>query len=178
MLAWILTAPAAQVEGTRVPCPDGEGEVVVNRLIAQNTVGGWDSDGARYSGGGNFRELAVSTCSSGLSLLGADMGRGLSPAMMAKVEAVLQQIRAEHPGEDLTALPAHVRHGFAARIYGALDQPEKEVQLWMSASWLARDQGVGLFKGLDGPVMARLMLTAGERQLKNELAPATSDNDI
>jgi len=173
ILAWMMVAPAAQIEATRVPCPDGEGEVLIHRLIAQNTIGGWDSDGARYSGGGHFRAKSVSTCPSGLSLLGADMGRGLPPSMLAKVEPVLEQIRAEHPDTDLTRLPAHVRHGFAARIYGALDQPYKEAQLWLSASWLARDQGVGLFKGLDGPVMARLMLAAGDRQLKNDLKPDT-----
>lgn len=164
-------ALAAQVEGTRVPCPDGSGEAVVNRLIAQNTVGGWDSDGARYSAGGQFRAYMVSTCPSGLSMLGGDLARGISPAMRVQVQPVLDAIKQEHPSVELATLPAHVRHAHAARIYRALGQPEKEVQLWLSASWLARDRGVGLFKGLEGPVITRLMIASGETELAKDLKP-------
>lgn len=164
-------ALGAQVEGTRVPCPDGSGETVVNRLIAQNTIGGWDSDGARYSAGGSFRAWSVSTCPSGLSMLGVDLARGLSPAMRTRIAPVIDEIRAANPTADPTELPAHVRHAHAARIYRALDQPDKEVQLWLSASWLARDRGVGLFKGLDGPVMARRMIEGGLDELDKDLPP-------
>lgn len=110
----------------------------------------------------------VSTCPSGLSMLGGDLARGLSPGMSQRIQPVIDAIRAEHPGVELATLPAHLRHAHAARIYAALDQPDKEVQLWLSASWLARDRGVGLFKGLDGPVIARMMLEAGEGELAKE----------
>jgi len=92
----LITAHATQVEATVVPCPGGGGDVTIHRVITQNAAGGWDSDGARYSSGGQFREFTVSTCDTGLSLRAADMGIGLEPARLRTLEPLLQPVSYTH----------------------------------------------------------------------------------
>ncbi|MFK7930291.1 MAG: hypothetical protein AB8H79_19035 [Myxococcota bacterium] len=168
----IMTAQATQVEATVVACPGGGGDVTIHRVISQNAAGGWDSDGARYSSAGQFREYEVSTCDTGLSLRAGDMGIGLESARLQTLEPLLARFRTSHPGQRLSELPPHERHAMAAQVYEALGRHEVAAELWMSASWLARDQAVGLFTGLDGPVAARLMLEAGGPELKKSLPDA------
>lgn len=172
LLLHLLAAQATQVEGTKVPCPDGSGDTVVHRVVAQNSHGGWDSDGARYSTGGQFRTYEVSTCPSGLSLLAADMGVGLPPSAMQKLEPLLPKLRAERPGIRLEEAPPHDKHAMAARTYEALGRHDTAAQLWMSASWLARDEAVGLFTGVNGPVVARIILEGGDGELAKDLPAA------
>lgn len=163
-------AHATQVEGQTVPCALGDGDTQVYRLVAQNSLG-WDADGARYASGGQFRTYEVSTCKNGLSLRGKDMALGLPPALKARIKPALDEITAGLEGKDAQELPAWERHGLAARCYHALGRTWTEAQLWLSASWLARDHGVGEFQGLNGPVQTRAVLESGEPELQKDLPP-------
>lgn len=158
------------MEGTEVPCAEGDGQVMVYRMITQTHSGDWDSDGAVYTTDRAFRWHAVSTCSDGLSLLGTDMARGLSPAMKAKIAPTLAEIRSQLPNTNFADLPVHIRHAHAARMYEALGQPEKAIQCWLTAAWLARDDAVNGVAGIQGPVAARRALAQGDAELLKALS--------
>lgn len=169
----VLSTPAhaTRVEATTIPCADGT-TTKVHRLVAA-VPAGWDADGATYSKGGSFRALEVSTCPDGLSLYGQDLALGLSPAQRQTVEPVLARLRASVDSVRLQDLPARVRHQHAAEIYEALGRTEDAARLRLSAAWLARDEAVGDFQGVNGPVEAYAVLEGGEAELEKELTPAT-----
>ncbi len=175
LTALSLLAHATRVEATTVPCPLDTGDARVHRLVAAAPVGGWDSDGASYARGGQFRAFEVSTCPSGLSMYGADLALGLPPSLAARVRPILEAHRTEARAAGTTPpeLPAWQRHRHAARVYEALDRDAEAAQLRLSAAWLARDRAVGLFEGLPGPVAVHTLLAAAPAELEKPLTDAT-----
>ncbi|MBN2799327.1 MAG: hypothetical protein JXX28_09295 [Deltaproteobacteria bacterium] len=173
LLTLLLTAAhATQLEGAEVPCPLGGAPVQVFRLISQDSMGGWDSDGVGYSTQGQFRNFEVSTCPNhALALYGRDMELGLSAAQLALVTPLVDQLEARYPNP--SALEAWDRHAMAARTYEALGRDDWFLaKAWLKAGWTLRDAAVGEMIGLSGPLLTRQLLLAGEGELKKELPPS------
>lgn len=175
LLASLLLAPAraTQVSFTDQPCPIDPTDVVrVYEQVSANTHGGFDSDGASYSSKGQFRAYAVATCARSLfSLYGGDMGLALTEGDRAKLTAALVQARATLLAP--TEPTVWERYAIAARLYQELGRgPLFLADLWLEASWTARDEAVGVYLGLRGPQAAREALRLGEAELKKELEPA------
>jgi len=176
-LLWavLLVAPpahATRVAVTSVQCPlDGTAVRVYEKLSGDNR-GGWDSDMARYSSDGQWRAYALSTCPTEfLTLLGKDFER-IKPEQLGAVEAVLAPWRDRYTDADL--IPAWERYEIAADVYRALGWPARELgQLYLEGSWIARDQAVGIYGGLEGPQGARALLDAGQGELDKELTDPT-----
>ena len=64
---WITSAHATGIHTTDAPCPiDDTDTVKLYFQISSNEFGGFDSDGATYSSGTQFREHAISTCTKSL----------------------------------------------------------------------------------------------------------------
>ena len=176
-LLWVvlLAAPpalATRVALTSVQCPlDGTAVRVYERLSA-DTHGGWDSDLARYSSQGQWRAHALATCPTDLlTLKGTDFER-LTGAALEAVEAVLAPWRARY--SDADTIPAWERYEIAVDVYRALGWSHQELgQLYLEGSWVARDQSVGEYDGLQGPAGARALLDAGQAELARDLPPST-----
>lgn len=172
LLALLGAASATQISVRTAACPLGDGPVRVYDRVSVDTVGGYDSDLARYSGQGQFREYAVSTCPDNLfSLYGADMGAlPLDQALSDALTARLAELRPALPPPD--ELQTWDRYRIAAHMYQALGRdPVFLGDLLLQASWTARDRAVGIYEGLEGPEAARALLDAGARELDRELPP-------
>lgn len=160
------TARATRVSYQDQPCPlDPDDTVRVYERLSSNTQGGYDSDGAIYSSQGQFRTYAVATCARTLfSLYGGDMGIQLDEGQRAALREALARARAE------LADPANPevweRYALAAVMYETLGRgPLFLADLWIDASWTARDEAVGVFLGLKGPETVREALRLGEAEL-------------
>lgn len=166
-------ARAVVVEPEDGPCPMGDGFARVFHMVSQNTHGGWDSDGARYSSGGQWRTYAISTCTENLlSLYGRDMPQPLSEADQRKLGPVLEKIRAEVP--DPRALRVWDRYVHAARAYEAIGRDGLFLaRVYVEASWTVRDDAVGYTERMDGPIAARIVLEAGPAELEKATDPDT-----
>jgi tetratricopeptide (TPR) repeat protein len=164
-------AAATQISVREVACPLG-GRVKVHERVAANTHGGHDSDLCAYSSQGQFRAFAVATCPDNLlSLYAADMQRPLDPALRPAIEAALATARAAL--SDPADPPVWERYALAAAVYRAMGRPPLFLaQLYLEASWTARDHGVGYYAGLEGPVATRALLDAGKKELDKPLTPA------
>lgn len=172
LLSLIGVAAATQISVRTTACPLGDGPVRVYDRVSVDTVGGYDSDLARYSGQGQFREYAISTCPDNLfSLYGADMGTiPLDAALRDALAARLAELRPALPADD--ALQTWDRYQIAAHMYQALGRdPVFLGDLLLQASWTARDRAVGIYEGLEGPQAARALLDAGASELDRELPP-------
>ncbi len=172
MIALLLvgTALAVNVASREVACPLGTGTARVYTRVSSNGAGGHDSDLAGYSSDGQWRTYRVSTCTpSLLSLYGADMDAPIPPDRAAAVTTALQKAVAALP--DPGAPTPWERYGLAAAVYEALGRDEVFLgDLWVEASWTARDAAVGYYAGLQGPAGARALLDAGAAELAKPLA--------
>ena len=169
LFLWPSTATATKLGVKEHPCPLGEGTVKVYSKIAANTHGGFDSDLATYASNGQFREYAISTCpQSLLSLFGRDMLATWSTEELAAMSQVLDNWRptqSKEWGDQTTD-----RYLLAAEIYKALGRDAFFLaNLYVEASWVARDQVVGVFLGLEGPGAAIHMLNEGETALQKDM---------
>lgn len=167
LLLSLTQAHATQVSVRTLACPTGNGTVKVYDKVTANTHGGWDSDLASYSTEGQFREYAVSTCPGDLfSLYGKDMATTtLTDEQKLAVEAKLAELRAQSP--DPSALQLWDRYLIAAEMYKILGADHRTLyQLYMEASWAARDVAVGEYVGLQGPAAARGTLDQGRVELQ------------
>lgn len=167
MMALLGPAEATRVSFEDRPCPlDAEDTIRVFERISANTHGGFDSDGATYSSQGQFRTYAVATCSRNLfSLYAGDVGMTISAADQPRLLSALLAERAalKDPAEP----QVWERYGIAARMYSELGRgPLFLADLWIEASWTARDEAVGVFLGLRGPAAARESLRLGETEWK------------
>jgi len=171
-LLWSIPARAVVVEPEDGPCPMGGGFVRVFHMVSQNTHGGWDSDGARYSTMGQFRAYEISTCSGNLlTLYGTDMTRELTDAEQRALRPVLAQLASEV--SDPKRLTTWDRYRIAARCYQALGKDHLFLaRLYVKASWTVRDQAVGFYQGLEGPLAVRFLLEAGPAELEKAPDPA------
>ncbi len=170
-LLFIGSAAAIQVEARDGPCPVGVGTVRVYEKVGANAAGGFDSDLASYSSGGQWRAYNLATCSDNLlSLYGADL-LALDTADRARVAAALPEaVKAVADPKQPTAWE---RYRVAAALYRALGKDDRFLgDLLLEASWTARDEVVGFYAGLQGPADARALLDAGRKELEKPLSPA------
>ncbi len=165
-------ALATQVTWHTEPCPLGEGPARVFEKVSANTHGGWDSDLASYSSEGQWREFALATCSENLyTVYARDIGQPLSPEQAKAAQARLAEISAR---TDPDTLQVWDRYLIAAEMYGLQGaSPKALFELYMDASWTARDAAVGVYLGLEGPKAARELLNEGRAELDKELDPTT-----
>jgi tetratricopeptide (TPR) repeat protein len=171
LLSLLLRAALATgVTHTEVPCPLDGTPVRQFRKVSGNTSGGYDSDLARYSTRGQFRTHAISTCPVDfLSLYGTDLNMDIPAPQQAQVLAVIQHARNQLTAPDDPEV--WERYGIAAAVYRVLGHhPMALAQLYLEASWTARDVAVGVYiGGLDGPKAAAAILNAGAVELNKEL---------
>lgn len=171
LLFLVGRAAAIQVEAREGPCPVGVGTVKVYEKLSANASGGYDSDLAPYSSGGQWRAYRLATCADNLlSLYGTDL-LALVPADRDRVKAALPE--AVRVVADPKAPTVWERYRVAAALYAALGRDDRFLgDLLLEASWTARDEAVGYYAGLEGPIAARALLDAGWEELKKPLAAA------
>ncbi len=168
---WLLAAAGAtQVTASDRPCPLGAGTTRVFEAISTDTTGGWDSDLAAYSAQGQFRTYAVATCADNLfSVYGRDIPLVIPPAQLPAVEAALAAAVADV--RDRGKPEVWERYRIAGAIYAALGKgPVFLGDLYAEASWVARDEAVGVYVGLHGPVEARALVDGGWAELRKPLS--------
>lgn len=172
LLALLPLALATQVSYEVLPCPLGGEETKVFYKLAANTHGGWDSDLASYSTEGQWREYALATCpNSLLTLYSDDMGKPLDPKLAPAIEKKLAELRKQYK-LDADNVETWERYLIAGEMYKILGKDHRFLaQLYLDASWVARDEAVGLYMGLEGPIAARTLLDQGELELKKSLEP-------
>ncbi|RME26330.1 MAG: hypothetical protein D6798_06935 [Deltaproteobacteria bacterium] len=175
ILALSVAAHATRIRFHDQPCPlDPDDMVRIYEQVSANTHGGYDSDGATYSTEGQFRTYAVATCTRSLfSLYGGDMSMQLDDATRKRLARVLAETRATVL-EDPADPKVWERYRIAAAMYEALGRgPLFLADLYLEASWTARDEAVGVYVALRGPADARQALTLGEQELqRTDLTPA------
>jgi hypothetical protein len=171
LLLVLLAGPASaiQIEARDGPCPVGSGTVRVYQKISSNAAGGYDSDLASYSSGGQWRAYQIATCADNLfSLRGQDF-LSLTTADRARLTAALPA--AVRGVADPKAPTIWERYHVAAALYATLGKDRVFLgDLLLEASWAARDEAVGFYAGLEGPEAARVLLDAGWEELKKPLA--------
>jgi tetratricopeptide (TPR) repeat protein len=165
LLWWIATALATDVTVRQAACPYGTGLVKIYDLQGANNKGGYDSDLARYATQGQFRTYAMSTCPDTMfSLYGEDMGNTIDPKSNAAIASALANVLPTIP--DRVNPAVWDRYAIAAAMYRALGQPPEIVgDVYLEASWTARDEAVGVYIGLEGPKAADEELQKGQALL-------------
>jgi hypothetical protein len=176
VMSWIWMLPsthATQVRFEQHPCPVDAMDVVrVYEQLSTNTHGGYDSDLAQYASNGQFRTYAVATCAQTLfSLRGEDMTRPIPheqlPALERALQASIQQLA------DPSEPQVWERYEIAAQMHQVLEAPALDIaELYLHASWTARDEVVGFHRGLEGPAAVRYLLAQGPEELKRPLSVA------
>ncbi|MEL6347588.1 MAG: DUF2225 domain-containing protein [Myxococcota bacterium] len=164
---------ATRVKYQDIPCPLGEGDVVrIYERVSSNASGGFDSDLASYSSDGQFREYAVATCANSLfSLMAEDMSEPLPSGVTRKLNRALEAARAAL--SDPTSPRVWQRYEIAAQMYAALDAPPLQIaEVYLQASWVARDTVVGFHRGLEGPAAVKQLFEMGAAELDKPLSPA------
>jgi len=171
-LMMLGTALATGVTHEEVNCPHGEGKVRRYHKVSSNNLGGYDSDLARYSTRSQFREFAVSTCpSSYFSMLGTDLDVVIPLDKTVAVDHAIAASRATWVDPDNPEV--WERYDTAARISAALGRDQLAIaDLYLQASWTARDKAVGIYVGgLNGPEAAKEILDIGTTELAKDLTP-------
>lgn len=175
VLLLVGSASAIQVAAREGPCPVGVGTVTVYEKVAANAAGGYDSDLVSYSSGGQWRAYNLATCADNqLSLYGSDLV-ALLPADRDRVAAALpeavKQGMSDSSGTREGGPPLWERYRVAAGLYAALGKDHRFLgDLLLEASWTARDEAVGFYGSLEGPMAARSLLDAGWEELKKPLS--------
>jgi hypothetical protein len=175
-LAWMClgasSAFATQIAIQTTTCPLDGASVKVFRQLSTNTHGGYDSDLCAYASNGQWRSYAVTTCEKDLfSLLSPDFDVVRDEATTAKLLKEAQAIRSENI--DIDALKPWERQALATRFYRAMGKDDATLgELTLTSAWLARDEAVGVYEGLDGPVQAIALLDAGDGELERSLTVA------
>lgn len=172
LLALLPFAAATQVSVRVVPCPLGEGQAKVYERVAAGPSGGYDSDLATYATGGQWRAWRVSSCDPSLfSLYGTDMGTPVPEKDRERLSAVLRDAVAKLP--DARDPAVWDRYAIAAALYAAMGRSHLFLgDLWLEASWTARDEAVGFYPGLEGPAAARALVEGGKKELQKPLSDA------
>jgi hypothetical protein len=170
LLLLLGRAEAIQVEAHDVPCPVGSGTARVYRKVSADTLGGFDSDLASYaSGGGQWRAYQIATCDDNLLTLYANDLAEAGTADRAKLAAALESSVAKVA--DRKAPEVWERYRIAAALYAAMGRDDRFLgDLFVQASWTARDAAVGFYAGLHGPVEARALIDQGWAELKKPLS--------
>ena len=97
-ILWGNQALATGIHTTETTCPIDESDSVkLYFQISSNEYGGFDSDGATYSSGTQFREHAISTCTKTLfSAYPTDMQTTFSPDEIREIKTWLQPIAEQY----------------------------------------------------------------------------------
>lgn len=164
-----LIASGTRVVYQELPCPVGDDVVRVYQLVSSNTLGGYDSDLATYASQGQFREYAVATCATSLFSLPVTLiQEPIDPALHPQLLAALTEEVAALPDPGEPAV--WERYGIAARLLGELGRPPLEqAELYLQASWTARDTVVGYQQGLSGPAGVTALMDMGSAELAKPL---------
>lgn len=162
-------AGATGMSTRAVPCPLDSSPSKVQELQSNNRLGGHDSDLCSYSSDGQWREYALTTCPKDLfTLLSADFQGPFDEASIRGFKDVAETVHTLYPDPD--RVETWDRYAIAARFYRVLGRDEAFLgDLYLSASWTARDRAVGLSLALEGPVAARKLLDAGAKELEKQL---------
>lgn len=160
-------ALATQLDIQVESCPTGKGTARVYTKVSANTHGGWDSDLVSYSTEGQFREYAIATCPDDLfTVYGRDMAT-ISPTdeQLSQIGTKLSEI--QKAAGDPDELEVWDRYLIAGEMYKILEADHRRLyQLYLEASWTARDEAVGVYIGLQGPIQARELLDQGAAELE------------
>lgn len=172
MIALLIlsSAFATGIRFDEVPCPFGTGNTRKYEKVSANTFGGYDSDLATYSTRGQFRTHAVSTCPDNYySALASRLDRPIPADKHTQIQHAIDASR--NTWENRNDPTVWERYDTAARIAIALDDGPLDIaELYLKASWTARDQAVGVYVGgLDGPIAARKILDLGKLELQKDL---------
>ena len=170
----LSSAFATGIRFDEVPCPFGTGNTRKYEKVSANTFGGYDSDLATYSTRGQFRTHAVSTCPDNYySALASRLDRPIPSDKHAQIQSAIDASRSTWIDRDEPTV--WERYDTAARIAIALnDGPLDIAELYLNASWTARDEAVGVYVGgLDGPIAARKILDLGQIELQKDLVDSS-----
>jgi len=166
-LLMIHPANATGIHTSDAVCPIDEADTVKLYFeVSSNEYGGFDSDGATYSSGTQFREHAISTCSKTLfSAYTEDMQKKISPSDSAEIKKGLTPLAQQYTNPTVWE-----RYELAVSFYRWQGKdPIYLAQVYMEAAWTARDKAVGIHPDLKGPVVADQILEQGKKELKKEL---------
>ena len=166
-ILWSTNAFATGIHTTETTCPIDENDTVkLYFQISSNEYGGFDSDGATYSSGTQFREHAISTCAQTLfSAYPTDMQTTFSPDEIREIKAWLLPI-----AEQYTDPTPWDRYEIAAAYYRWMGKPALFMgRLYLEAAWTARDKAVGIHQDLKGPIVADQLLEQGKKELQKDL---------
>ena len=174
LLFILSSALAVSVKVATVACPLGKDSARVFIRLSENKAGGFDSDLASYSSNGQYRQFAVSTCFTNLySAYGRDMEKSIPKNKIKQVEETIAAVKSSlSKPNDPTVWE---RYEIAAAIYRTLGQSNFELaNIYIEASWTARDTIVGFHHGLNGPTVIHQTLTMGNRELAKKLSSEQS----
>lgn len=166
----LFSVPLAEATGihtTDATCPIDENDTVKLYFeVSSNEYGGFDSDGATYSSGTQFREHAISTCTKTLfSAYTKDMQQSFSPSEQAEIKTWLTPLAQQYQTPTVWE-----RYEIAASFYRWQGKDALFLgNLYLEATWTARDQAVGIHPDLKGPVVADQILAQGKSELNKEL---------
>ena len=170
LVLWISAVLATGIQADVIPCPIDGTPIRRFHKAHANNHGGFDSDGASYSTEGQFRDHAIASCSVDLfSVYGTHLTVPIPPERLPTLRAALAEERATL--SDQQKPPVWERYGIAARMYRELGHPALFLaEVYLDASWAARDAAVGVYVGgLNGPMAANTILETGERELTKQL---------
>ncbi len=165
-----VSATNVGIETTDCPLTDGVMRTFVK--LSANHSGGWDSDLAEYSSGGQWREYAIATCSDdGFTLYGEDIAPINDEALAIRLSERLEEYLSDKaPVQEMSVWS---RYLVAAEMYKVMEkEPLFMAHLYMQAAWTARDAAVGVYLGLEGPVNARSLISQGEVELESQQDPS------
>lgn len=161
---------ATGLHSEEVSCPIGTDVAKQFFVLSSNEYGGFDSDGATYSSGMQFRNYEIATCSQNLyTALGTDMKKTWSSEEAKEILAVIEKSRLSFQNQKLPE--TWERYELAIEIYRWEGRSSPFlIELYQKATWSIRDEAVGIHEGLAGPTVADQVLELGSKELEKELS--------
>lgn len=165
----ISTSWATGIHSDEVPCPIGKDVARIFFVLASNEYGGYDSDGATYSSGMQYRNYEISTCSQNLySALGSDMSKSWTDDEEKEILEIIAKTATDFQNPKLPE--TWERYEIAIEIYRWEGKSSRDlIDLYQKATWSIRDEAVGIHEGLAGPVVADQVLEMGAKELNKQL---------
>ena len=166
---FLSIALATGIHSDQVTCPIGNDVAKIFFVLSSNEYGGYDSDGATYSSGMQYREYEISTCSQNLySALGTDMNKKWTEDEEKELLQIIANTTADFQKPQLPE--TWERYEIAIEIYRWEGKSsEFLIKLYQKATWSIRDEAVGIHEGLTGPIVADQVLEMGAKELQKEL---------
>jgi tetratricopeptide (TPR) repeat protein len=160
---------ATGIHSEELQCPIGEDITKIFLLISSNEFGGYDSDGATYSSGTQYREYAISTCYQNLySAYGRDMKKEWSSEDEKQILEIIEKQKSLM--KDPNNPEVWERYELATEIYRWQGKSHQFLSsVYLEAAWTVRDEAVGIHQSLTGPMTADEVLYMGGKELSKEL---------